>query len=61
MLLTRFMPFAALSMHKPRQSASRTSIAGQAYVRWTPPSGVARRFSKTEKIMSLIIKRLFYK
>jgi hypothetical protein len=35
MLLTRFVLFASLSTHKPRQSAARTSIAGQAYVRWT--------------------------
>jgi hypothetical protein len=45
MLLSRFMLVATLHTHKTRQSAARTSIAGQAYVRQTAaPPGREKRF-----------------
>jgi hypothetical protein len=50
MLLTRFVPFAALSTHKPRQSAARTSIAGQAYVSLT---AIAACFSSAKEKLHL--------
>jgi len=39
------MLVAALHTHKPRQSATRTSIAGQAYVSLT---AIAARFSSAK-------------